>query len=140
METILISIETHIIVIFIFLALMVLNLYNSFAEIGFYELRNRLKISTPLFHTLNTIVIYTGVIVSAFNHDISFAIILMIAASIFVMILEIKRNKKMRVIRSTDIQLQKEFKQYSQKIYSMEIITIITAYILSKLIITYSLF
>jgi hypothetical protein len=133
METMMLSVDTHIVSIVLFLVLIAINLYNSFADIEFAVLRGRLKVATPMFHTLNTFVIYTGAIVAAFNHDLSFGVILMIATSIFLMVLEIKRYKKMRVIRSIDKELQIEFKKYAQKIYTIEAATIIVVYIIIKL-------
>ena len=62
----------------------------------------------------------------------SFTIALMIPASIFLLVIEIKRYKKMRVIKHDQIELQNEFYIYAKKIYTIEISVIIAVYILSK--------
>ncbi len=38
----------------------------------------------------------------------------------------------MRVIKSTDIELQNEFKIYAKKIYTIEVAVLIAVYIISK--------
>ena len=73
----------------------------------------RLKTTTPIYHSLNFTIAYTGGIVAAFSHDLSPTVILMFATTIFVMILEIKRYKKMRVIKTAEFDKQNQllFKQ-----------------------------
>ena len=56
----------------------------------------------------------------------------MIPASIFLLVIEIKRYKKMRVIKHDQIELQNEFYAYAKKIYIIEISVIIAIYIISK--------
>jgi hypothetical protein len=56
----------------------------------------------------------------------------MIPASIFLLVIEIKRYKKMRVIKSGDIQLQEEFYKYAKKIYIIEIMVLVFVYMISK--------
>ena len=48
------------------------------------------------------------------------------------LVIEIKRFKKMRVIKHDQIQLQNDFFAYSKKIYTIEIAVIIAVYIISK--------
>jgi hypothetical protein len=81
---------------------------------------------------MNAMIIYTGAIVSAYTRDMSLTVMLMIATSIFLMVAEIKRYKKMRIIKSSDIALQEEFIPYAKKIYTIEIIVLITVYIVCK--------
>lgn len=132
MELIQSSIQTHIYVIYIFLAIMLFNLYSVSSMDNFIKLAKRLKFMTPLYHLTNAIVIYTGTIVAFYTKSFSFTIALMIPTSIFLLVIEIKRYKKMRVIKSTDIQLQAEFYIYAKKIYLIEIMVLIFVYIISK--------
>jgi hypothetical protein len=108
------------------------NLYSVSKEKEFIVLAKRLKFMTPLYHLTNAVVIYTGTIVAFFAHTFSFTIALMIPASIFLLVIEIKRYKKMRVIKHDQIELQNEFYVYAKKIYTIEISVIISVYILSK--------
>lgn len=127
------SVTTHLFFIYLFLAVMLVNLYSVHNINNFMKLAKRLKFLTPLYHTLNAIIIYSGTIVAFYEKTFSFTIFLMIAASIAVMVLEIKRFKKMRVIKVADTSLQEEFLVFSKKIYKIEIAIIVLTYIISKI-------
>lgn len=127
------SIDTHVFFIYIFISVMIINFYSVYNIGNFVKLAKRLKFLTPLYHTLNAIIIYTGTIVAFYEKIFSFTILIMIAASIAVMVLEIKRFKKMRVIKADDIELQEEFLKFSKKIYLIEIVIIVFTYIISKI-------
>jgi len=85
----------------------------------------RLKAMTSIYHIANAMIIYTGMILAAFYHDLSFKVLLMIPTGIFLLVIEIKRFKKMRVIKSTDLDLQKEFIPYAKKIYKIEMAVLV---------------
>lgn len=127
------AITTHVFMLFVFLSVMVFNLYSVLSVKDFVVLAKRLKFMTPLYHSINAVVIYTGMIVAAYSHDLSPTIILMIASGIFLLVIEIKRYKKQRVIKVSDTKLQEEFYIYAKKIYIIEISVLTCAYILSKL-------
>ena len=78
-------------------------------------------------------VIYTGMIVSAYVRDFSPTVILMIFTGIFILVIEIKRYKKMRVIKVSDLELQAQFYTYAKKIYMIEIAVLLFVYIISKI-------
>lgn len=126
------AIDTHVYVIYFFLAIMLFNLYSVTTQKDFLKLAKRLKFQTPLYHLTNAIVIYTGTIVAFYAKTFSITIALMIPASIFLLVIEIKRYKKMRVIKLADKQLQDEFYVYAKKIYTIEIMVLISIYIISK--------
>lgn len=126
------AVSTHVYAVYIFLGIMVFNFYSVHRINNFLSLAKRLKFMTPLYHVSNAIVIYTGTIVMAYAHAISFTIILMIPTSIFLLVIEIKRYKKMRVIKTADVKLQEEFVVYAKKIYTIEIMVLISVYIISK--------
>ncbi len=128
------SIATHVFLIYIFLGIMFFNLFSVLTQKNFIKLAKRLRFMTPLYHLTNAMIIYTGAIVSAYKHDISPTVILMIMAGIFLLVIEIKRFKKMRVIKSTDLDLQAEFIVYAKKIYTIEISVLVFVYIISKVI------
>ena len=117
------AVQTHVYTIYFFLAIMLFNLYSVSKEKEFIVLAKRLKFLTPLYHLTNAIVIYTGTIVAFYAQTFSF---------IFLLVIEIKRYKKMRVIKHDQIELQNEFYIYAKKIYTIEISVIIAVYILSK--------
>jgi hypothetical protein len=126
------AVQTHVYTIYFFLAIMLFNLYSVTRERNFISLARRLKFMTPLYHLTNAIVIYTGTIVAFYAKTFSLTITLMIPASIFLLVIEIKRYKKMRVIKHNQVQLQNDFFAYSRKIYIIEISVIIAVYIISK--------
>lgn len=126
------AVQTHVYIIYFFLAIMLFNLYSVSTQKEFISLAKRLKFMTPLYHLTNAIVIYTGMIVAFYAKTFSFTIALMIPASIFLLVIEIKRYKKMRVIKHDQIELQNEFYAYAKKIYTIEISVIIAVYIISK--------
>ena len=126
------SITAHLWAIYFLLGIMVFNLLTILNQNSFVTMAKRIKLFTPIFHTLNAIVIYTGVIYMAFHHIFNFTVALMLVASIFIMVLEIKRYKKLRIIKSTDLELQESFKIYAKKIYAIEIGTMIAVYIIAK--------
>ncbi|MCK5110830.1 MAG: hypothetical protein KAQ94_04860 [Arcobacteraceae bacterium] len=127
------SIFTHVLTIFLLLGVMVFN-YNSISKsTNYLALAKQLRFMTPFYHFLNACTAYTGMIVAAYSHDLSVTVILMSITTIFLMVLEIKRYKKMRVIRSTDIDKQEEFKIFAKKIYTMEISALVFTFVVSKI-------
>lgn len=126
------AIDTHVYVIYFFLMIMLFNLYSVVSVKDFIKLARRLRFMTPLYHLTNAIVIYTGTIVAFYAKVMSITIFLMIPAAIFLLVIEIKRYKKMRVIKSGDIALQEEFFAYARKIYIIEIMVLVSIYIISK--------
>ncbi len=110
----------HVYAIYFFLAIMLFNLYLVRTQKDFIKLAKTLRFMTPMYHLSVAIVMYTGTIVAFYTRYFSITIALMIATAIFLLVIEIKRHKKMKVIRSTDEQLQKEFYVYSTKVYLIE--------------------
>lgn len=127
------AVQTHVYTIYFFLAIMLFNLYSVSREKNFIVLAKRLRFLTPMYHLTNAIVIYTGTIVAFYAQTFSPTIALMIPASIFLLVIEIKRYKKMRVIKHDQLQLQDDFFAYAKKIYTIEICVIIFVYIVSKI-------
>lgn len=127
------AIQTHVYTIYFFLAVMLFNLYSVIREKNFIALAKRLRFMTPMYHLTNAIVIYTGTIVAFYAQTFSLTIALMIPASIFLLVIEIKRYKKMRVIKHDQVELQNEFFAYARKIYTIEISVLVFVYIVSKI-------
>lgn len=126
------AITVHVYSLYVFLLIMMFNLYSVINRTSFISLAKRLKFMTPIYHLVNAIVIYTGTIVAFYAHHFSVTIALMIPASIFLLVIEIKRYKKQRVIKVADIKLQEEFYLYAKKIYIIEIAVLLAVYTVSK--------
>jgi len=127
------STVTHVYSIMALIIIMIFNYISVLRMQSFIPLAKRLRFMTPLYHTMNAFIIYTGAILAAYSKELSATVILMIATSIFIMVLEIKRYKKMRVIKSTDYEKQQEFVIYAKKIYTIEIIAVIVTYGIAKI-------
>ena len=127
------SIITHNIAIFALLCLILYHFVIVSKTTDFISLAKKLRFTTPIFHSINAFVVYTGAVVSAYVRIFDFTVILMVFASLFLMISEIKRYKKMRVILSNDSKQQDEFKIFAKKIYIFQLIAIFTVYIISKI-------
>lgn len=128
------AVLAHIYSIYIFLFIMIFNLYSVISSKNFLSLSKRLKFMTPMYHLCNAIVIYTGTIVAFYSQLFSLKIAIMIPASIFLLVIEIKRYKKQRVIKLADKKLQEEFYLYARKIYMIEISVLIFVFVLSKVL------
>ena len=133
MELVSTSVNWHIYAIICLLFIMIFNLISVLKVDDYFGLIKKLKLMTPMYHTMNFVVAYTGGIIAAFTHDLSITVILMFAATIFIMILEIKRYKKMRVIKTAEFEKQTEFRIFAKKIYMIEISTLVFTYIISKI-------
>lgn len=127
------SIWVHIFAIFGLVGVILFNFYTVQKEENFFYMASRLKKVTPYFHSINFIIAYTGAVLAGFTHDMNPTVILMIPTSLFLMISEIKRYKKMRVIQLNQVELQDEFKTFAKKIYTIQLIVIVCVYIISKL-------
>ena len=127
------SITWHVYAIVVLVLIMINNLFTVLKATDYISMVRRLKIMTPIYHSMNAVVAYTGGIIAAYSHDLSITVILMLATTIFVMVLEIKRYKKMRVIKLAEVEKQREFVLFAKKIYMMEISAIVFTYIVSKI-------
>jgi hypothetical protein len=111
---------------------MLFNLYSVISAKDFIKLAKRLRLMTPLYHLTNAIVIYTGTIVAFYAQVFSFTIALMIPASIFLLVIEIKKYKKMRVIQSNDLELQEQFFKFAKKIGIIQVSVLALVFVVSK--------
>jgi cytochrome c biogenesis protein CcdA len=124
---------THIAIIFVLLGLISYNYYTVQTQKHFMLMAKRLKQLTPVYHSLNFAMAYTGAVLAGFTHDLSPTVILMIPVTLFLMITEIKRYKKMRVIKHDKIDVQNEFRKFAKKIYTMQVIAIAFMYIIANI-------
>lgn len=127
------SIITHNIAIFALLCLILYHFVIVSKTTDFISLSKKLRFTTPIFHSINAFVVYSGAVVSAYMKIFDFTVVLMMFTSLFLMISEIKRYKKMRVILSNDSKQQDEFKFFAKKIYILQLIAIFAVYIISKI-------
>ncbi len=127
------SIFTHIFAIFSLIVVILINFYTVQKVDNFFVMASRLKKLTPYFHAINFIIAYTGAVLSGFTHDLNPTVVLMVPTTLFLMISEIKRYKKMRVIQLAEVELQAEFRVFAKKIYTMQILAIVAMYIIANI-------
>lgn len=132
-QLIMASTWTHVYAIYALTIIIAINFYTVHTETRFFFLAKRLKMLTPIFHSVNFIIAYTGAVLSGFTHDLSPTVILMIPISILLMVLEIKRYKKMRVIKLAETEKQEDFKDFAKRIYTTQVIAIVSMYMIAVL-------
>lgn len=126
------SVTTHIYTIGFFFLIMLFNLYSVLTVKDFIKLAKRLKFMTPLYHVTNAIIIYSGVVVSFYAHYVNAKVLIMIPTAIFLMVIEIKRYKKMRIIKSDDIEQQQNFYKFAKKVYIIEICVLTCMFFITR--------
>jgi hypothetical protein len=127
------STPTHVYAIFVLVAIILYNYYVVHTEDKFIFMAKKLKKVTSIYHSINFVIAYLGIVLSAFTHDLSPTVILMIPTTLFLMISEIKRYKRLRVIKLDQIQLQEDFRKFAKKIYTMQLIAIALMYVIAKI-------
>jgi hypothetical protein len=137
MEVINQSISVHFYLVFAMLFMIGMNLYFVITTKPFVVLGRYLKSVTPLFHSINAALAYTGIVAMAFNHDVRWVVVIMIPVTFVIMILEIIRRKKMRTIKSDEINKQKEFVKFARKIYIFDIALLVITFIVSELVLRF---
>ncbi len=120
----------HEVAVVLLICLICYNIYKLKFSQKFVDVQNSYRLTTPLLHFVNASVAYTGAIVSAYRHDISWTVVLMIIATLFIMIAEIKRYKRLRVILSSQTELQNDFKIYATKIAIYQLVCLAVVYVL----------
>jgi len=126
--------KTHIAFILILALLIIRNLYVLYTEENFIQLAKKVRFPTPIFHALIAITFFTGTLIITMFKTFDILVVLMIASTLFIMIAEIKRYKKIRVIRSKDYKEQEEFKVFAKKIYFIDLGIIFALFVLSKVL------
>ncbi len=136
------TINVHIIFILALAILMIRNLTILFFEENFIKLAKKIRFPTAMLHSLIAINFFTGILLMSFPIaynlpiDSNFYIMsfIMIAITLFIMIAEIKRYKRIRVIKSTETKLQQEFIKFAKKIYIIDLILIVSIFLIYKII------
>ena len=126
------STPTHVYAILVLVGIIIYNYYTVSTQKIFILMAKTLKRWTSVYHSVNFAVAYLGIVLAAFTHDLSPTVILMIPTTLFLMISEIKRYKKLRVIKLDEIEKQEEFRIFAKKIYTMQLIAIVLMYIIAK--------
>ncbi|RAX58357.1 hypothetical protein CCZ01_02770 [Helicobacter monodelphidis] len=88
----------------------------------------RIRLLTPMYGFFIATTIFTGIIFSFILQTFNLKIALMILVSIFLIMGEIKRYKKQRVIASYDIDLQKTYRLFAKQKYALDLILLIVTY------------
>jgi TRAP-type C4-dicarboxylate transport system permease small subunit len=108
------------------------NLYNLFYQNdNFIQLHDKFKKITPFHHTLSSVVFYTGVLLIVLSASFNISVFIMILAFVFVLVSEIKRYKKIRIIKHNEVDKQDEFLEYAKKVYMLQLAVIFGTFLIS---------
>lgn len=132
--------KVHIFFILALAIIIIRNLMILLTEKNFITLAKKIRFPTAMFHTLIAVTFFTGILLMTLPYtydlgtDVKFNLlsIVMIAFTLFIMIAEIKRYKKLRVIKSGDKEKQEEFKKFAKKIYIIDLVLIFSLFLLYK--------
>jgi hypothetical protein len=131
------AIDLHIFFILIMFIVICRNLYlviGNDEEKNFVQTYKKLQMMTPFYHTINACIIFTGVVFQFFFSQFQdMTVYLMILGSIFIMVSEIKRYKKMRILKSTEHEKHKHAFAFARKVYIINISIIIVIYLIEKI-------
>lgn len=111
-----------------------------YSESNFITLARKIKFPTAMFHTLIAITFFTGILLMSLpytydlgtNTKFNILSIVMIIFTLFIMVAEIKRYKKLRVIKSIEVAKQQEFIKFAKKIYIIDLILIFSIFLIYK--------
>lgn len=123
------TLDIHIVLSLLLLLIPSRNLYVLYTEKKFIPLARKVRFWTPAYFSLMGAVAFTGFVLSAFLHNfISVETVIMIASLLIIMILEIKKQKKIRPITSKEIEAQKSFILFARKKYIADIALIMLSF------------
>ncbi len=111
----------------------VLGLLFLFFSRNFPYLIRRIRLLTPLYAFLIASVAFTGIVYTAILQIFNVWVIYMILLFIFLVIGEVKRYKKQRIIASYDKELQAQFIFWAKRKYMLDIIFLCLLYFLLQL-------
>ncbi|MFP4332270.1 MAG: hypothetical protein ACLFQJ_03140 [Campylobacterales bacterium] len=98
------------------------NLYILYTKKNFIALAKRVRLFTPLYFAIIAAVTLTGFNLSAFLRDFNSPhVLIMIFSTLIIFILEIKKYKKIRIIKSKEYDKQKVFIAFAKKKYYLDL-------------------
>lgn len=108
----------HLFSLYSFIVLYFAMLYILNTNLNFIKLVNKIKLIAPLIFMSVFNTLFTGILMIIINKvDISLLIIAMILLLIYLLVSDIKRYKKQKVITSYNYLAQSDFIIYSKKLY-----------------------
>jgi hypothetical protein len=136
-----VTIKVHLFFILMLLVLIVRNLIILYTESNFIILAKKIRFPTAMLHTLMAVTFFTGILLMSLPYTYNLSVkfnplsIVMIIFTIFIMLAEIKRYKKLRVIESGEIKKQQEFIKFAKTIYILDVILIFSIFFIHKLMV-----
>jgi hypothetical protein len=94
------------------------NLYILYTKKNFIALAKRVRLFTPLYFSMIAAITLTGFNLSAFLRDFNSPhVVIMIISTLIIFIMEIKKYKKIRIIKSKEYDKHKVFIAFAKKKY-----------------------
>lgn len=105
------AIQFHYVIGVVLFAIIILNICILFIK-DFYKVHKYMWYITPMFFGILSIMIISGFSILAMNKfDMSIKILIMIVINIIIIALEIKRIKKLRIVRKKSSLVKQYIKQ-----------------------------
>ena len=124
------SIVTHNFSALAVLLIIMVNFYKITRANDVFKYRKFNTLFNPIGATIIGFVVFTGIVMMAAKHlDFTVANNIMIAFSIVLIILEVKRSKGMKFIKNDNLNAFLAYKKISQKILIIEFFIIAVIYI-----------
>jgi len=120
------GIVTHYYGVMTVLAGILINLFRIKKATTIQSYRKFNILFNPINGTFVGTVVFTGVIMMAAKHlDFTIENIFMIIISLFIIVLEVKRSKRLKFLLNDNIEGFVEYKQYGSKLLIYELISVV---------------
>ena len=121
------SIVTHYYSVLAVLGAIVVNLFMVMKADDLKKYKRFNTLFNPIGGTFIGMVIFTGVVMMASKHlDFTIENIIMIFIAVFIIILEVKRNKPLKYMKVNDENGLKEYKSSAIKLLSIQIAALLS--------------
>jgi len=119
-EMIHLSIQLHLIFIFLLIALIGVNIYLLKKEMPFGYLSKRLELLAPQYYIALSAIFFTGLLVMAVRHfSVSWSVWVMSVAWIFLLVFGIRGHKMYKKVKRFEVQPQ-SYKAFILRNYSID--------------------
>lgn len=113
--------EFHLIFTLPLFFLPIHNLYWLYTEKNFIKMAKKIRLFVPIHYTILSSSIFSGIILAFYSHNFfSTRQLFMYLIALYLLLSEIKRYKKIRVITSKEIEEQQKFISWAKKKYILD--------------------
>lgn len=131
-EMIKLSIDIHVFFVILLVLVPLRNLYVLYTKDNFIRVAKSIKFPSPFYFGVLASLAFSGLIIAMFiKQYFTFDNALMTVVTIYLLVSEIKRVKKLRPITSKEYDEQQKFIKYAKKKYTINtiVIALLTLYL-----------